>query len=181
MGRVFPGHWLLRLVMVPAVAAVIAVGVMVPAAASTVTGKPGAPTGVTAVARDGGAVVSWTPPSSDGGSPVTDYVITGSPGGKTVRTVAVTSYLVGGLSNGTAYTFTVAAVNQSGRGPASSPSSAATPAPATTPGRVRSVTANPGYKQVSVSWAAPKSDGGAPITAYRLTIIPRDAGGNGLR
>src|SRR5690242_20734881 len=91
MGRVFRGHWLLRLVMVPVVAAVIAVGVMVPLAASAVTGKPGAPTEVTAVARDGGAVASWTPPASDGGSPVTGYVITASPGGKSVHTAAVTS------------------------------------------------------------------------------------------
>ena len=81
-------------------------------------------------------------------------------------------YLVGGLTDGTTYTFTVAAVNQSGRGPASSPSAAVTPEPATPPSAVRSVTASPGFGQVSVSWAAPKSDGGAPITAYQLTTSP---------
>lgn len=172
MGWVFRGHWVLRLVMVPVAAAVVAVGVMVPVAAAAVTGKPGAPTGVMAVPRAGGAVVSWTPPSSDGGSPITGYVITASPGGKTVRTVAVTSYLVGGLTNGTSYTFTVAAVNTSGKGPASSPSAAVTPQPATVPGRVRSVTASAGFEQVSVSWVAPKSDGGAPVTGYRLTTSP---------
>ncbi len=84
----------------------------------------------------------------------------------------VTSFLVGGLTNGTAYTFTVAAVNSSGKGPASSPSAAVTPHAPTVPGQVRSVTAGAGFEQVSVSWVAPSSDGGAPITRYRLTTSP---------
>src|SRR5690349_11180713 len=172
MGRVFRGHWLLRLVMVPVVAAVIAVGVMVPVAASAVTGKPGAPTEVTAVARDGGAVASWTPPSSDGGSPISGYVITASPGGKSVHAAAVTSFLVGGLANGTAYTFTVAAVNASGKGPASSPPAAVRPKALAVPGPPRSVAAVAGFQQVTVSWAAPKSDGGAPVTGYTVSTSP---------
>jgi hypothetical protein len=51
-------------------------------------------------------------------------VIKASPGGKSVHTSAVTSFLVGGLANGTSYTFRVAAVNKDGPGPASSPSAA---------------------------------------------------------
>jgi hypothetical protein len=34
------------------------------------------------------------------------------------------------------------------------------------------VVASAGFGQVSVSWAAPKSDGGAPVTGYRLTTKP---------
>src|SRR5690348_4605003 len=122
MGGAFGGHWRLRLVTVAAAALVLAVAMATPGLAAA-AGKPGAPTGGTAVARDRGALVSWTPPSSDGGAPVTGYLVTASPGGGTVRTAAVTSFLVGGLTDGRAYTFTVAAVNASGKGPASSSSS----------------------------------------------------------
>jgi Fibronectin type III domain len=165
-----------RLLALTSVVAAAGVSVVLLAAApSALAGPldpPGEPTGVIATAQNQGAVVSWMPPSSDGGSPVTGYVITASPGGMTVQTSAVRSYQVGGLVNGTAYTFTVAAVNSSGQGPASDPSSAVTPQAATTPGRTRLVTAVAGFQQVSVSWAPPASDGNAPITAYRLTTSP---------
>jgi hypothetical protein len=135
-------------------------------------GLPGAPQQVTAAGQDSGALVSWMPPSSTGGSPITGYVITASPGGATVDTAAVTSYLVGGLTDGTAYQFTVAAVNKSGTGPASSLSTAITPLAPTVPGPARSVEVIGGFEQASVSWAAPKSDGGAPVSGYRLTTNP---------
>src|ERR1035438_4833838 len=110
------------------VVAVLAGGMMlvaVPASSAAVAAAvPGQPGGVTASARPGGAVVTWSPPASNGGSPVSGYVITASPGGKTVATASVTSFLVGGLTNGTAYRFTVAAVNAAGTGPASRPSGA---------------------------------------------------------
>ena len=117
-------------------------------------------------------MVALEPPSSTGGSPITGYVITASPGGKTVRTAKVTSYLVGGLVNGTAYQFTVAAVNKTGTGPESSPSAAVTPAPPTVPGPARAVSAVAGFQQVVVSWTAPQSDGGAPVTGYKVTTSP---------
>jgi hypothetical protein len=117
-------------------------------------------------------VVSWKPPSSTGGSPITGYVITASPGGKTVRTAKVTSYLVGGLVNGTAYQFTVAAVNKTGAGPESSPSAAVTTAPPAVPGPARAVLAVAGFQEVVVSWTAPQSDGGTPVTGYKVTTSP---------
>jgi hypothetical protein len=87
------------------------------------------------------ATVAWVPPSN-GGSPITSYVVTASPGGAVTNAPAsATSVVVTGLTAGTAYTFTVAAVNSVGTGPASLPSNAVTP------------TAPPAYAPFA-SWAA---------------------------
>ncbi|MGI8809857.1 MAG: M4 family metallopeptidase [Acidimicrobiales bacterium] len=103
---------------------------------------PAAPTVSAATAGSGSATVRWTAPPSNGGSPVTSYVVTpyagngATPGTPTtVSSGSAISATVGGLTNGTAYTFTVAAVNAVGRGAASSRSDAVTPiGPATTAG-----------------------------------------------
>jgi len=90
---------------------------------------PSAPTSVSATAGDASATVSWSAPSDDGGSTITGYTVTSSPGGKTCTwTSGPLTCTVTGLSNGTAYTFTVTATNSVGMGPASSPSAAVTPA-----------------------------------------------------
>ena len=140
---------------------------------ATVTGSatttvPGVPTGVTATAGNGEATVSWTAPASNGGAAITGYTVTASPGGATCTTTGATSCTVPGLTNGTAYTFTVTATNSAGTGTASSPSSAVTPA-ATAPGAPTGVTATAGNGQATVSWTAPSSNGGAAITGYTVT------------
>ena len=93
------------------------------------TSAPGAPTAATATAGNAAVTVSWSPPVDDGGSPITGYVVTATPGGEMANVGSgATSALVTGLSNGTSYTFTVAASNAVGSGPASLPSNAVTPA-----------------------------------------------------
>ncbi len=65
-------------------------------------------------------MVSFIPPDATGGAPVTGYTVTATGGGKTVTVPGPASPItVDGLTNGTAYTFTVTATNSAGTGPAS--------------------------------------------------------------
>lgn len=86
----------------------------------------GAPTIGAAIAGDSQAVVSFTAPIFNGGSSITAYTVTSSPGGFT-GSGAGSPITVTGLSNGTAYTFSVTAANTVGSGNASSASNSVTP------------------------------------------------------
>lgn len=78
---------------------------------------PSAPLNVIAVAGDGQATISWDPPASTGSFPITDYRVTASTGGGTcVVQAPTTTCTITGLTNGTAYTFTVEALNGGGWG-----------------------------------------------------------------
>ncbi len=102
--------------------------IALPGSAATAMTVPAGPSGVTAVAGDASATVSWTPPSSDGGSPITGHVVTSSPGGVIAEAAGdVTRVVVGGLVNGTAYSFTVVASNAVGDSAPSVPSNVVTP------------------------------------------------------
>jgi Fibronectin type III domain len=90
---------------------------------------PGAPTIGTATAGNGSASVPFTAPGSNGGSTILDYTATSSPGGLTgtLSGAGSGSITVSGLTNGTAYTFTVKARNAVGSSAASSASNSVTP------------------------------------------------------
>lgn len=82
------------------------------------------PTGVTATAGNAQATVAFTPPPPDAANPVTGYQATCTPqGGGTAVTAtgAASPIVVAGLTNGTTYDCTVAAVNAVGTGAASAP------------------------------------------------------------
>jgi GH25 family lysozyme M1 (1,4-beta-N-acetylmuramidase) len=130
---------------------------------------PGKPTAVSGTPGDRHVQVSWTPPASSSGGAITSYRATASPGGASCTTTG-TSCTVGGLSNGTAYTFTVAATNASGTGLPSNPSPSVTPR--TVPDAPTAASATPGNASAQVSWKAPGWNGGAPITGYRVTSSP---------
>lgn len=220
---------------------------------------PGAPTGASATAGSEQASVSFTAPTNTGGALITSYTVTSSPGGLT-GTGSASPIVVTGLTDGTAYTFTVVATNTAGPGPASAPSNSVTPqggqtitfsnpgtqnfgtsptltatatsslpvaftstttgvctittggvltfvssgscsitanqggngtylaAPPVTqvftvaavaPGAPTVGTATPGNAQATVSFTAPASDGGAPITGYTVTSSPGGMTGTG--
>ena len=137
--------------------------------ASFVVGVTSVPDAPTAAAGNTTATVSWNVPASNNGSPVTGYVVTPYIGAtaqapRTFPTTALTQ-IITGLTNGTAYSFTVAAVNARGTSVASEKS-----APAVTigiPAVPPTATAAPGAGQATVTWTAPANNGSA-ITGYQV-------------
>ena len=104
---------------------VVAVWLEVPAGSEL----PGVPRSVNAQARDGKASLEWGAPPEVPSKPVTSYEYqqegteTWNSTGGTATTKEVT-----GLANGESYTFRVRAVNAAGKGAASAPTPAVTPA-----------------------------------------------------
>ncbi len=141
---------------------------------------PNAPTNVVAISGNAEATVSWSAPVITGTTPITSYV---------VRAVEDTSKTctwstgdlnctVTGLTNGTAYTFTVRAVNSVGPSPASAPSAAVTPATrpsAPTNVQVSQLSGSGQTATARVSWTAPASDGGQSITGSFVFGTPSGA------
>lgn len=136
---------------------------------------PGAPTIGTATAGNGYATIAFSAPASDGGSGIANYTVTANPGGATA-TGTTSAITISGLTNGTAYTFTVTATNGVGTSPASAASNSVTPtAPtpqATAPGAPINVSATAGNTAAIVSFSAPADTGGAAITSYTVTSNP---------
>ena len=92
--------------------------------------RPDAPIIGTATLGNAQATVPFTAPSSDGGSAITSYTATSSPGGitGTLSQSGSGSITVTGLTNATAYTFTVTATNAIGTSLASAASNSVIPA-----------------------------------------------------
>jgi hypothetical protein len=136
------------------------------------TPAPGQVTNVSATAGFNSANVTWTAPSS-GGAP-TSYIVTPYIGStaQTPTTVTgtppVTNATITNLTQGTAYTFKVQAVNPAGNGPVSAASNSVTPTGPQAPAAPTNVSANPATGQALVSWTAPNNNGSA-LTGYTIT------------
>jgi titin len=138
---------------------------------------PGVPLNVVATPGDKQVSVAWAAPANAGTSAITGYVVefTSSAGTATQALGLATSITISGLTNGTAYTFRVAAVNAAGMGEFSAPSASATPQ-ALPPATPAAPTATAGNERASLTWAAP-FDSGSAITDYEIQFS-RDNGVN---
>ncbi|QYF75180.1 Ig-like domain-containing protein [Cryobacterium sp. PAMC25264] len=135
--------------------------------------NPDAPNRPQAVEGDGSATVSFTAPSSNN-SRITEYVISWNGDSQTVASAGTHS--ITGLKNGTNYAFTVTARNAIGD---STPSAASnTVTPYGLPGAPASATLKApgqGTGDLSLSWAAPGSDGGRGVSSYKYEWIKGSA------
>lgn len=107
-------------------------------------GSPLAATNVVAMMGDARAFVAWDPADGNGAA-VTRYTVKASPGNITTSvegTPPPTKATVQGLTNGTAYTFTVSATNEVSTGTASGASQPITPQAAFTPSTQHTPVAN---------------------------------------
>ena len=125
------------------------------------------PTIGTATAANTSATITWTAPLNNGGFAITGYVITPS-SGSPITVGNVTNYTMTGLTNGTAYTFTVAAITTAGTGGDSAASNSVTPN-TTVAGAPTIGTATAGDASATLTWTAPLSDGGLAISGYVIT------------
>ena len=147
-------------------------------ASARTTDRPGAPTGLTATARGTSSIeLDWNAPSS-GTSGITGYRIEVSPNGASrwelveeTRSRTTTSYTDTDLKPGTTYYYRVAAIDGAGRTGDWSRVAKETTAVAA-PGAPRSLKATPGgpggSTQIILTWTRPSTDGGSPITGYRI-------------
>jgi len=138
---------------------------------------PDAPTGVSAIAENAKATISFTVPENNGGSDIVSYIVVSNPS-KFTKTGTASPLVVTGLSNGTAYTFTVIATNEIGSSIPSEVSNSVTPA--TVPDAPTAITAVAANAQASVSFTAPVSNGGSEITGYTVTSSPGNFQQSGL-
>ena len=139
-----------------------------PSAAVTV-GAPAAPSLRIANPGSTTANVRWVAPANNG-SAIISYSITTYTGGyvegTTTAPASAISATVPGLAVGGHYTFTVTAKNGAGEGPASSMTGSVVVGTPTAP---RGPAATPGNTTLALSWTAPVSANGSPITGYVVT------------
>lgn len=137
-----------------------------------VAALPTSPTITSASASSQAITVGFTPPGFTGApsEAIVAYqiVATPSPSGTLVTSTSCTSSpcTITGLTNGTAYTVTIAAINSAGTGPASTSSTALTPATAAF--AVQNLSAAPGNTFVDVDWDQPVDLGGGTFVRYDL-------------
>lgn len=143
---------------------------------------PDQPAGFTAIAiSPTSASLNWSPPQNNGGSPITGYKIdyrTVTTSYTTLATLGnVTTYTHLNLITGKSYIYRVSAINSIGTGSTSpevivTPTSSSTPPKNIAPNPPQSLTASVySSTQINISWSAPSSNGGPPVTGYRIDYM----------
>ena len=143
------------------------------ASATIGTGPPSAPPNVSASASGRTVTVTWTAPVDDGGAPVTGYQVEVSSDCRSWRVLSSTvpasslSYTHADLEPATRYCYRVLARNRVGLSEPSNVAQAETDA--TLPSQVRDLSAvAQGRSEVLLEWQPPATEGGSPITGYRI-------------
>jgi hypothetical protein len=135
--------------------------------------SPSAPTSVQATAGNASATVSWSAPSNSGSSAIASYNVTLSPGGVTDTITGSppgNTAIVSGLTNGTAYTFTVTATNaQFATSVASAPSNSVTPTAGGCPAGTKCPNAP---STVSIKQLIPSTVSTSGAFQAQLVIVP---------
>jgi fibronectin type 3 domain-containing protein len=131
---------------------------------------PSAPRQFTHTIGDGKITLSWSAPSEDGGSVLLGYrVYRGRSKDEVVLLANLlpreTSHVDKDVEIGKGYYYYVTAFSSVGEGP---PSDMLFVLIAGPPGPPLNLTAEPGDRQVSLSWEGPESDGGLAIIGYKL-------------
>lgn len=138
-----------------ATSSVFSIPVTPPAAPSAVSARYPAP---------GTARVSWTAPSNDGGKPISSYVVTSRPGGKTCTTSGKRTCTIAGLPGGRTYSFTVAAANAVGTsGPSPAGVAGVLVNPASSPRALRAAVSG---NSARIMWRRPATLGGGRLIQY---------------
>ncbi|MBS4098897.1 MAG: fibronectin type III domain-containing protein [Sulfuricella sp.] len=128
---------------------------------------PSAPQTVAAASGILQATLSFTAPASNGGATIDSYTASCTAGGVTQTASGPSSPLtVTGLAGGTVYSCSVYAHNSVGNGVASAAVSVVPSSPVTAPTAPQSVSVTSGIQQVTLSFTAPASNGGAAIDSY---------------
>ncbi len=134
-------------------------------------GVPGVPTVLVATSTLGqSASIAFAAPSNNGGSAITGYTVTSTPGGITA-TGTTSPIVITGLTNATAYTFSMVATNAQGNSAVSSASNSVTPQ-ASAPAAPTIGAATISSSTASVAFTPPVNNGGSAITSYTVTSIP---------
>ena len=127
---------------------------------------PGVPSDVSATPGNTTLTVSWSAPISNGGATIDGYTVTATDGTTDFSCTWTSGPLtcdVTDLTNGVAYSVSVAAHNAAGAG---SDSTTVSATPRTTPDAPTLGTVTPGNAQLQVEWTAPSDNGGSAITGY---------------
>jgi hypothetical protein len=142
--------------------------------AVTITSVPTPPGAPTATAGNGTVKVGWSASTNSGGLAITGYDVfcsgtnppstSGTPSATAAATA--TSTTLSGLTNGTTYYCVVTAVNSDGQ---SAPTGVVSALPHyEVPGKPFSPQGINGHGSYSVKWKPPVTDGGQPVTEYKV-------------
>lgn len=142
------------------------------AVSATTAALPTAAQTVAATSAAGSSTVAWKAPTSNGGVALTGYRVEYSKdasfitvaGSVTVAGTVLTT-VVKPLDPSTTYYYRVIAINALGEAPSSNVATATSFPVATAPA---TLTATPGVASSVVKWTAPTSNGGSPVTGYKV-------------